>query len=305
MQAPFHKAIQTVCQVLVGKDHQVRLAVCALLAKGHLLIEDIPGVGKTTLSQALSTVLGLQHQRVQFTSDLLPSDIVGTTIFNRESNAFELHKGAVFTEVLLADEVNRATPKTQSALLEAMAERQVTIDGVTHNLAESFFVIATQNPERHGGTFPLPESQLDRFMMRLTLGYPDPAAEKAILLGKAGVNKIATLQSVLTPAELLSAHQQVLAVRLSDAVLGYIQRLIAKSRKHDDISVGLSPRAALSLVHAAQAWAWMDEREYLIPEDVQAVFSVVTSHRLRDANYAVPSNDGLARHLLEQVGVLE
>ncbi|MEH6551153.1 MAG: MoxR family ATPase [Pseudomonadales bacterium] len=297
--------IDSVSKVLVGKRNEVQLALACLLARGHLLIEDIPGMGKTTLAQALAKVLGLEYNRVQFTSDLLPGDVIGSSIFNRKDSCFEFHPGPIFTQILLADEVNRATPKTQSALLEAMAEGQVSVDGTTHVLQQPFFVIATQNPERHGGTFPLPESQLDRFTMRLSLGYPDKDAERKILLGEAGESQLVNMSSLLAKGELAIMQRQVQGVRLSDSVLDYIQRLLGASRRSPDISTGLSPRAAQALVSSAKAWAYISGRDYLIPEDVQTVFSSISDHRLRDAAYLLSATGALSNAVLNSVDVLD
>ena len=304
MHAKIGQLVDAVGKVLTGKEHEIRLSLCCLLARGHLLIEDLPGMGKTTLSHALSVALGLEFQRVQFTSDLLPSDILGVSIFNRDSGNFEFQPGPVFSQVLLADEVNRATPKTQSALLEAMAEGQVTIDGDRRDLPTPFFVIATQNPERHGGTFPLPESQLDRFTMRLSLGYPGPEAERDILLGKAGGDQLANLRPQLQAEELASIQQHIEQVRLSEAVLSYIQRILGASRQSAELSAGLSPRAALSLVACSRAWACMEGRDYVVPEDVQAVFIPVSCHRLRDHANMASASGALSHSLLSEVEVI-
>ena len=268
-------------RVILGKQHQLRLCVACLLARGHLLIEDIPGVGKTTLAHALAETLGLSYQRIQFTSDLLPADIIGVSIFERETSEFRFHKGPVFSQVVLADEVNRATPKAQSALLEAMEEHQVTIDGHTYQLAEPFFVIATQNPVYQIGTFPLPESQLDRFLMRIHLGYPDPALERQLLKGQDRRELLATLKPVLLPQQLLQMQLQVPAVHVSDALLDYVQAIVRYTRESPHFEAGLSPRAAIALLRAAQAWALVHGHPGVVPEDVQAVLPTVVGHRLR------------------------
>jgi MoxR-like ATPase len=268
-------------QIIVGKEEAIRLAVVCLLARGHLLIEDIPGVGKTTLSQAMARSLGLDFRRIQFTSDLLPADVVGISIYEREKNGFVFHPGPIFTQVLLADEINRATPKTQSGLLEAMEERQVTADGVTRPLPEPFFVIATQNPMHQVGTFPLPESQLDRFLMCLSLGYPDPAAERALLLGDDRRSLLKSLPAAMTPAELAAAQRSLRAIHVSPALATYIQALAQASRQNGAFAEGLSPRAALALLQAARAWAALEGRDHVLPEDVQAVLVPVCAHRLR------------------------
>src|SRR5476649_108956 len=281
MYTKIHQVARQVGQIIVGKDLQVRQALTCLLAGGHLLIEDVPGVGKTTLAHALAISLGLQFNRVQFTSDLLPADVAGISIYEREKNGFEFHPGPIFTQVLLADEINRATPKTQSGLLEAMEEHQVTSDGVTRKLPEPFFVIATQNPLHQVGTFPLPESQLDRFLMRVKLGYPDREAERALLKGADRRDLIANLSAAMTPEQLLALQKNVAEVFVSDALVDYIQALIAFTRDSARFEAGLSPRAGLAVLHAAQAWAMMAGRRQVLPEDVQATLPSVVGHRLR------------------------
>ena len=268
-------------RIILGKQHQLRLGVACLLARGHLLIEDIPGVGKTTLAHALAETLGLSYQRIQFTSDLLPADIIGVSIFERETSEFRFHKGPVFSQLVLADEVNRATPKAQSALLEAMEEHQVTIDGHTYPLPEPFFVIATQNPVYQIGTFPLPESQLDRFLMRIHLGYPDAALERQLLRGQDRRELLATLKPVVQPQQLLHMQLQVPAVHASDALLDYVQAIVRYTRESPHFEAGLSPRAAIALLRAAQAWALIHGHSGVVPEDVQAVLPAVVGHRLR------------------------
>ena len=272
--------IHQVGQVILGKEHQIRLAIACILARGHLLIEDIPGVGKTMLAHALATTLGLQFQRIQFTSDLLPADILGVSIFDREASTFRFHPGPIFTQVILADEVNRATPKTQSALLEAMEEHQVTAEGETRPLPEPFFVIATQNPSHQIGTFPLPESQLDRFLMRIELGYPDSAAERALLQGADRRDLLPHLAPCMHPADLIELQRAAREVHASSALLDYLQALVDFSRKSPDYVNGLSPRAALALLNAARAWAMMNGRNQVLPEDVQAIVPGVVSHRI-------------------------
>lgn len=284
MRNQLEACITAVNQVVLGKEHSVRLAVSCLLAQGHLLIEDLPGMGKTTLSHALAQVLGLNYQRIQFTSDLLPGDILGTSIFDRETSQFVFHPGPVFAELLLADEINRATPKSQSALLEAMEEGQVTIEGATRPLPDPFFVIATQNPVSQGGTFSLPESQLDRFLMRLSLGYPSASAERQLLQGSARRELLTELQPLIARADLLAAQQQVSAVLASDALISYVLRLVEATRIHAQLAFGLSPRGSLALLAAAKAWAFLAGRDYVIPEDVQVVFPAVAEHRLREQN---------------------
>ncbi|MCS0583931.1 MoxR family ATPase [Massilia pinisoli] len=276
-----HAAARQVSQIVVGKDQQVRLAVACLLAGGHLLIDDVPGVGKTTLAHALALALGLRFNRVQFTSDLLPADVAGISVYEREKNGFVFHPGPIFTQVLLADEINRATPKTQSGLLEAMEERQVTADGVTRALPEPFFVIATQNPAHQVGTFPLPESQLDRFLMCLSLGYPDPAAERALLMGEDRRAMLKTIEPVMRPEELVDAQRSLRAIHASGALVDYLQALAQASRSGKLFAEGLSPRAVLALLQAARAWAALEGRDHVIPEDVQTLLVPVCAHRLR------------------------
>jgi len=280
---PLQRALDQLQQVILGKPEPLRLALCCLLARGHLLIEDIPGVGKTTLANALARTLGLQLRRVQFTSDLLPADITGNSIFDREQSRFVFHPGPIFAQVVLADEVNRATPKTQSALLEAMEERQVTVDGLSHPLPAPFFVIATQNPSQQIGTFPLPESQLDRFLMRIDLGYPDREAERAMLAGPERRALLTQLPPALAEGELLGLQQRVASVHVAPALRDYLLDLLARSRAGRPGS-GLSPRAGLGLQHAARAWALMAGRDAVLPEDVQAVAPSVMAHRLRSTD---------------------
>jgi MoxR-like ATPase len=279
-----HVLINAVAQqidgIILGKRRQIRLALACLLARGHLLIEDLPGVGKTTLAHAIATALGLRFQRIQFTSDLLPADILGVSIYSRESGRFEFHPGPVFTNVVLADEVNRATPRAQSALLEAMEENQVTTEGETRALPRPFFVIATQNPSHQIGTFPLPESQLDRFLMRIELGYPDAEAERALLSGADRRRLLGELRPLLDPEALLRLQSAVESVRAEPALLDYVQVLLRHSRVSPEFSHGLSPRAGLSLLQGARAWAYMDGRDHVVPEDVQAVLPAVVTHRL-------------------------
>jgi MoxR-like ATPase len=276
-----HAAARQVSQIVVGKDQQVRLAVACLLAGGHLLIDDVPGVGKTTLAHALALALGLKFNRVQFTSDLLPADVAGISVYEREKNGFVFHPGPIFTHLLLADEINRATPKTQSGLLEAMEERQVTADGVTRALPEPFFVIATQNPAHQVGTFPLPESQLDRFLMCLSLGYPDPAAERALLMGEDRRAMLKSIEPVMRPEELVDAQRSLRAIHASPALVDYLQALAQASRSGKLFAEGLSPRAVLALLQGARAWAALEGRDHVIPEDVQTLLVPVCAHRLR------------------------
>lgn len=306
MFAKIHAVAKQVGQIIVGKDLQIRQSLVCLLAGGHLLIEDVPGVGKTTLAHALAVSLGLKFNRIQFTSDLLPADVVGISIFDREKNGFAFHPGPVFTQVLLADEINRATPKTQSALLEAMEERQVTADGVTRNLPDPFFIIATQNPTHQIGTFQLPESQLDRFLMCLSLGYPDVASERALLMGEDRRALLKTMRMAMQPAELMEAQRALKQVHTSTSLIDYVQALAQASRQNGAFAEGLSPRAAIALVQAARAWAAMEGRNHVIPEDVQAVLVPVTAHRLRPlkstGSAALGSRD-LVLQLMKSVAV--
>lgn len=283
MDKLIQQATAAVDSVLLGKRRQVQLAFACLFARGHLLIEDLPGMGKTTLAHALAAVLGLSYRRVQFTADLLPADVTGAPIFDREKQKFVFRPGPVFAQVLLADEINRATPRTQSALLEAMEERQVTVEGRSYPLPEPFFVIATQNPGSQMGTYPLPESQLDRFLMRIELGYPDPKAERALLSGEDPRLKMATLQPMITSEQLKSLQQQVLDVHASDTLLDYVQRIVAQTRESDQFPMSLSPRGAMALLRAAKAFALVQGRTHVVPEDVQAVAPCVLEHRLRGA----------------------
>ena len=281
-----HAVALQVGQIVVGKHLQIKQALTCLLAGGHLLIEDVPGVGKTTLAHALAISLGLKLNRIQFTSDLLPADVAGISIYQRDTGGFVFHPGPIFTQVLLADEINRATPKTQSGLLEAMEEHQVTADGVTHPLPEPFFVIATQNPAHQVGTFPLPESQLDRFLMCLSLGYPDPRAERALLMGEDRRNLLKSLTPTMAPAELAEARMALHQIHCSPSLIDYVQALVQASRQNGMFTEGMSPRAAIALLQAARAWAALEGRNHVIPEDVQAVLVPVCAHRLRPATSA-------------------
>lgn len=297
-----NRALAQVNALVLGKPQEVRLALVALLSGGHLLIEDLPGLGKTTLAHALAATLGLGFQRVQFTSDLLPSDIVGVSVFDAQSRRFEFHPGPVFAHVLLADEINRAPPRTQSALLEAMAEQQVSVDGTTHPLPEPFFVIATQNPVDLAGTYPLPDSQLDRFLLRLNLGYPNEEAERALLSGEDRRDLIAGARPVFDATSVLELRRAVAGVHASAALVAYVQALLARSRHQSGVRVGLSPRAGIALLRAARAYAMLLGRPHVLPEDVQALFVAVAAHRL------VPESDGgdgtsLARAILQGVPV--
>ncbi len=283
--------------VILGKSHELRLALCCLLARGHLLIEDLPGMGKTTLAHALATLLGLQYQRVQFTSDMLPADLLGLSIFDQASQGFTFHPGPIFSQVLLADEINRGSPRTQSALLEAMAERQISLDGITRQLPAPFFVIATQNPQDQAGTFPLPESQLDRFLMRIELGYPSKEAELQMLL----MPEPEPLLPLLDSPRLLALQQAVSEVKAAPAFLDYLLALVQESRQSDLIPNPLSPRASRALLAAAKAWAFLANRDYLLPEDLQAVFPAVAEHRLRSGPSRPGAQQSLSRKLLATV----
>ena len=307
MTTPIQRALEQLSAVILGKEEQLKLALSCLLARGHLLIEDLPGMGKTTLSHALAGVLGLQYNRIQFTSDLLPADILGVSIFERESGSdvgrFRFHPGPVFTQLLLADEINRATPKAQSALLEAMEEGQVTVEGETRPLPMPFFVIATQNPVSQSGTFPLPESQLDRFLMRIQLGYPNEKAERELLEGRDRRTMASNLKPLLTTQELAQLQQQVNSVQASASVLDYVQRIIAFTRYEGGFQYGLSPRGALALLRSAKAWALVEgNRQHLLPEDIQAVLPAVVDHRLAEA--ADGGAHSVSQRILNTVPVL-
>lgn len=284
MQQTINELLDAANQIILGKDHKIRLALCCLLARGHLLIEDIPGVGKTTLAHTLARLLGLNYQRIQFTSDILPADILGASVFDSKNHEFKFHPGPVFNQMVLADEINRATPKAQSALLEAMEEYQVTIEGHTYPLPQPFFVMATQNPAHQIGTFPLPESQLDRFLMRIELGYPDAVAERALLMGESRHKLCLNLPVKLPPEQLQVMQQKVTEVYVSSAVLDYCQAIIAFTRESAEYHCGLSPRAGLALLNAAKAWAYMSQRDAVLPEDIQTILASVAGHRLRSGN---------------------
>jgi MoxR-like ATPase len=287
MEKLVNTVVSELNQILLGKDQQVRLALCGLLARGHLLIEDIPGMGKTTLSHALAKVTGLSYQRIQFTNDLLPADVLGYSMYDKQAGSLVFHPGPIFAQVVLADEINRASPRTQSALLEAMEERQVSIEGETRPLPHPFFVIATQNPIEQGGTYPLPESQLDRFLMRLRLGYPDPRAERELLEGEDRRVMTEKLPTLLSQADLKTLQDGVTRITASPALLDY----------------GLSPRAGLGLVRAARAWALMEGRHHVLPDDIQAVFPAVATHRLEQGESGKSTER--VRQLLATVSVLE
>lgn len=277
------QAAEGIAEVILGKDEQIRLALTCLVAQGHLLIEDTPGVGKTTLAHTIAQVMGLDFQRIQFTSDLLPSDILGAAIYNREQSTFEFHKGPVFANFILADEINRATPKTQSALLEAMEERQVTVEGETRKLPQPFFVIATQNPLHQLGTYPLPESQLDRFLMRIQLGYPDKKAERELLQGADRRDMIKHLQPVLNAGKLLTVQKQAAKIHVAEALLDYIQAVLEFTRQSPMFEFGLSPRGGLALLNAARALALLEGQDYVLPEHIKTVMAAVVNHRLEVA----------------------
>ena len=291
------KILTELDRVVLGKSTEIRLALCCLLARGHLLIEDLPGMGKTSLAHALATCLGLSYQRVQFTSDMLPADLLGLSIFDKEQQQFVFHPGPIFTQVLLADEINRGSPRTQSALLEAMAEQQVSLDGITRPLPNPFFVIATQNPQDQSGTFALPESQLDRFLMRIELGYPDAAAERQMLLRTS----YPQVTPQLDQAQLLELQQQVAQIQASDGVLDYLLALVNETRRPGVVPNPLSPRASQGLLAAGKAWAYLAGRDYLLPDDLQAVFAPVAEHRLRSGSGQFGTQSSLSRALLERV----
>jgi MoxR-like ATPase len=304
MSNSLHNVIVQAGQVILGKPHQIKLALACLLARGHLLIEDLPGVGKTTLAHVLARSLGLQFQRIQFTSDMLPADILGVSVYQRESADFKFHPGPIFAQMILADEINRATPKTQSALLEAMEEQQVTIESVTRPLPHPFFVIATQNPTHQVGTFPLPESQLDRFLMRIQLGYPDAQAERGLLAGVDRREVVSQLKPQMEAAELSALQQQVKQIFVSPALLDYVQAILRYTRESANYVHGLSPRAGISLLAAARAWVLLDGRQSVIPEDLQAVLPGVASHRLQSVREVdISDSNKLTRELIEAVAI--
>ncbi|WP_273150174.1 AAA family ATPase [Methylophaga thiooxydans] len=280
-QTQISAILASINDIILGKNHPIKLALTCLLAKGHLLIEDLPGVGKTTLAHTLASALGLSFQRIQFTSDMLPADIIGVSVYERDSNRFNFHPGPIFTQLILADEVNRASPRTQSALLEAMEEQQVTVEGETYNLSSPFFVVATQNPMNQIGTFPLPESQLDRFLMRIELGYPDAKAERALLLGEDRRSLLQKLEAVISAEQLEALQQAAAQVHVSTALVDYVQRILTHTRDTGHYHTGLSPRAGLGLIHAARAWALIENRDHVLPEDIQAVLPSIVVHRLQ------------------------
>jgi MoxR-like ATPase len=302
MSLKIDQIVEAAGRILVGKQEVIKLAITCLLAKGHLLIEDVPGVGKTTLAHTLAHLLGLHYQRIQFTSDLLPSDIIGISIYEANERRFQFHQGPIFAQLILADEINRATPKTQSALLEAMEERQITIDGVTHGLPEPFFVIATQNPSHQVGTFPLPESQLDRFLMRVRIGYPGRLAERELLAGGDRRALIEEQPVVLSAQQLSEFQKQVSQVHVASALVEYCQDILAHTRNKPDYRLGLSPRAGLAMLQAARAWAYLEGRDLVLPEDLQAILPATVGHRLLTSGETRGvANDGLVMDLLNSV----
>lgn len=294
----------TASKVILDKDHEIQLALCCILAKGHLLIEDIPGMGKTTLVLTLARLFNLQTSRIQFTNDLLPADILGSSIYDSDQKQFRFHAGPIFAQLVLADELNRATPKTQSACLQAMEERKVTLDGVTHSLPDPFILIATQNPKQQIGTFLLPESQLDRFLMRIEMGYPNREAERLLLIEDSRQELLEQLKPVMTPADLITLQAAIRKVHASDAVIRYLQDIVAYTREGHQSSVGLSPRAAIGFLNAARAWAFLQGRDMVLPEDIQAVGVAVMSHRLNPgADLTGKTGARLAEEILANVSV--
>jgi MoxR-like ATPase len=305
MQKIIEKVVGQISTVLLGKEQQVKLALTCLFSKGHLLVEDLPGMGKTTLAHALAKTLGLSYNRVQFTSDLLPADILGVTVYDRTAGSFEFHPGPIFCQLLLADEINRTTPKTQSALLEAMEERQVTYDGETRKLPSPFFVIATQNPVTQAGTFPLPESQLDRFLMRIKLGYPDAAVERALFQGVDPRARLEAMSAAISPEDIASIQEAASKVHVSDAILDYLQRVVHFTRTQEEFAYGLSPRGALALLHCAKTWAFIEGHNHVLPEHVQIVMPSAIGHRLREkGGYDEVSGMALVEKILNTVDVI-
>ncbi|MES2625770.1 MAG: AAA family ATPase [Pseudomonadota bacterium] len=305
MQAKVEEVVAEVGKVLLGKDKQIKLALCCLFAGGHLLLEDKPGMGKTTLSHALALTFGLQYSRIQFTSDLLPADILGVSVYDQATAQFIYHQGPIFNNLILADEINRTTPKTQSALLEAMEEGRVSVDGITRVLPQPFFVIATQNPISFSGTYPLPESQLDRFLMRLTIGYPDPAAERELLLNTDQRANLQFIKQCLSTADVQKIQSSNASIQATDTLLDYVQRLVAYTRQDNRFSFGLSPRGAQALMRCARTWALMHDRKHVLPEDVQTVLPAVVDHRLRSVSDSTGRNaEAYSQRLLNEVDVL-
>lgn len=304
MNDKINNLINNANKIILGKEHQIRLALSCLFARGHLLIEDLPGMGKTTLAHMLAKLMGLQYNRIQFTSDLLPTDLIGVSIYDKDSGSFSFHPGPVFTQVILADEINRATPKAQSALLEAMEEKQVTVEGESRDLPEPFFVIATQNPSHHVGTYPLPESQYDRFMMKIELGYPDRQAERKILTGRDRNIMLQTLPACMSSSEVVEIQAKVPQMFVSDALLDYLQDLVEYSRNQLGDNPGLSPRGSLAILRCAQAWAYIDGRDAVIPEDIQTILPAAVTHRLRQSgDQAGSQSHDIAKQLLESVAI--
>jgi MoxR-like ATPase len=304
MSLNLNNVIRQAEQIILGKPKQIRFALACLLARGHLLIEDLPGVGKTTLAHVLARTLGLQFQRIQFTSDMLPADILGVSVYQRDTGKFEFHPGPIFAQMILADEINRATPKAQSALLEAMEEQQATVEGTTRVLPTPFFVIATQNPAYQIGTFALPESQLDRFLMRIQMGYPDANAERGLLSGVDRREIVAQLSPQMESSELIAMQKRAREVLVSPALLDYVQAILRYTREASRYTHGLSPRAGLALLSAARAWTLLDARDAVIPEDVQAVLPGVVSHRLQAiGEFARQNSDVLVSELIEAVAI--
>lgn len=303
LQTVVEQVVVQARKVILGKDQQIKLAFACLLVRGHLLIEDLPGLGKTTLAHVLAQTLGLGFHRIQFTSDMLPADIIGVSVYDNQANSFRFHPGPIFHQVILADEINRATPKAQSALLEAMEERQISVEGETRALPQPFFVIATQNPHHLVGTFPLPESQLDRFLLRIEMGYPDRQAERTLLLSGERRDRINQIQPAVELEQLLAIQQRVPEVHLSPSLLDYVQALLDFTRQAPEYPHGLSPRAGLALVRSAQAWALMHGRDHVVPEDIQTVLSGVVVHRLCSSKTTDDKNFDPAQHLLESVAI--
>ena len=304
LQEKVEQAVAEIGKVVLGKDKQIRLALCCLFSGGHLLMEDKPGMGKTTLSQALARTFGLAYSRIQFTSDLLPADILGVSIYDQNKGSFTFHQGPIFSNLVLADEINRTTPKTQSALLEAMEEGRVSVDGNTRVLPQPFFVIATQNPVSFSGTYPLPESQLDRFLMRLTIGYPDPVAERQLLVNIDQRANLQHIKQTLTAEDVQSVQHSITTVQTTDTLLDYVQRLVAYTRQDDKFSFGLSPRGAQALMRCARTWALMHNRKHVLPEDVQTVLPSVVDHRLRSvADTSGRNAEAYSQRLLLDVDV--
>jgi len=296
-------AVNTVNKIVMGKEQQVKLAFSCLLARGHLLIEDLPGVGKTTLAHALAAVIGVRYQRIQFTSDMLPADILGVSIYHRDREKFEFHPGPIFSQLVLADEINRATPKSQSALLEAMAEGQVTIEGETHTLPKPFFVIATQNPLDLGGTFPLPDSQLDRFLLSISLGFPEPEIERELLTARDRVLVLQDTQAIISPDDVLQLSRDCQKVHVSKALLDYVQALLAGTRNSRWFETGLSPRAGIAMLHCSKAYAFLEGRDFAIPEDVKAIFPSLARHRMTVPHGMETSVKEQISNLLNQIAI--